>query len=980
MPGPIGDDPSQIQKENLRYRPPDSKENIRYRPPQFKGDPYGTPQGSGRGDPDENRDIGTTPDADLGTDESSSNISAVRINRASPPELTESVINYSGYGMPIPVHFGRVRWTCPWCITPVATSVHLWGGFCIGWGEIDHIESIIVNGVERFTNLTVAFHGITQTSPNVDLRVTPYFGLPTQTPDPNYVTLIPGYNDDGVKTMGGETRGVAYLVMRFGPGTIEGDPQVEVIIRGLKTVLPSNGYASAPVWNDNPAAALWAYSESKLFGRGLPVDPASVEVIENENNEDVSGAKRHTLNVSIASRVSVLEWQNVIAREYADCYVRRAVNWGMNYRLEFASARARPPDMVITEDDIVYQGQRPSFRASGKGTRNVPNRVLVGFTKTRTGADPWGTNYAIIDQDKAAVEAGTIRLTREIVNLPGIHTHEEASLRGTERLNGWQLENRSGQLTMRARGVKLQVGDVIDLTVLLRGYSSFEARVTGTSWTGINRWEVFWHTYAAAKYSNTPVPDPNFQIGDLGDPTDVPQLTSAITAREDIGPDAGRIVSRILVSFTAESWPFAAGYEVLFTGLSQSLTVDIGQGAENSVLQAFSPDISNLAIRRRGSVVTVSVRIRSSIPGVFGPTKTTTVTVFGKWAPPPDPSFQSTEIDIETGDLELIVSPVQDIGGPVQYEFRFSPDQTVGWADAIRAHDGLWPSNVFRSGAVGLELSGAVAVFCKAVDSSGVYSVTAARTVIYIPTQTRIAISTNVWPEGMFADGWQQINIIGAGEFMVTNLDRTMVDRYGAGSTWQFTADAVYENLDHTGVQSTFRLQGDTGSVTYSAEAMRNASWQGDVDETEEPSPQPALEIATLVDSGAGTFVATDVNYVHRPMDGFRFRVDAETAFFPNDYLAWIKAPVTHIARVQTLLQSGTVSTNINQSPHTVVFPVPYTAIPIVRAPITTVSGSGRSITMSIDSISATQVVFVSDAASGGNNQTFSFTWESEGV
>lgn len=304
-----------------------------------------------------------------------------------------------------------------------------------------------------------------------------------------------------------------------------------------------------------------------------------------------------------------------------------------------------------------------SLRIAKRGVLNAPTVVTVSYVDTSV--TPWrdgtATRYA------AGVLAGTTPRRESRVAMPGLTRYSEAYRAATERLNYAQLGDLTCTFTAFDVAVRLQVGDLIDITHPA-GLSAKICRIAKLDPIDPGRWSITAVEWDPDVYSTDVVAGPGIQDTTLPSPTSPPVLTGLTLTEEVYQVETGRFASRIRATWTAPTYPFVASYAVSVTyggSVVDSAIVPVGTTAY------VTPALAE------NTTYQVAVSIVSTL-NVLGTAATATVLLNGKAAIPSDvPAFSGYELG---GEVRLSWTSATDLD-LTAHEIRYS---TTGgsWAAA----------------------------------------------------------------------------------------------------------------------------------------------------------------------------------------------------------------------------------------------------------------------------------------------------------
>lgn len=385
--------------------------------------------------------------------------SATEINKASGPDVS---LNLPGYDQVVPVIYGEDRVTGLWLVRPTLDSPNLVFAILWGWGEIEGVQAVYINGEAVPSGVTM----------------THYVGTSTQGIDPTLDAAVAGFGDTYPNW--------AYTVFEVPPSTIDGFPQteplIEAVVRGRKVYDPRGGTTS---WSKNPALCLADFIQSGDYGPGLTV--YGVEACADRCDELLGGLPRCEIGITLRQQNTAPEMIGLLAA-YAECL------WSYHEDgvLLVPDAPVESPVAVLSQSDIV----EGTFRIQGQGRSRSPTSVTVTIKEPSGGAALW--QDVPVTQKLAGVDTGDLEEIRSDVYMPGIHRVAEGNRKALLRLRRLSKPT-SYSWSMFDEGVRFLRGDVIQLPDI-RGLSSQLARVTMRELIGRGVYRVAAEPYSADMY------------------------------------------------------------------------------------------------------------------------------------------------------------------------------------------------------------------------------------------------------------------------------------------------------------------------------------------------------------------------------------------------------------------------------------------------------------------------------------------------
>jgi hypothetical protein len=600
------------------------------------------------------------------TTSSSSPVAALPTLNAVASTASATQAQCAAENAPLPIIYGRVytgALVADWLVYQNdLIMVLVWGE-----GEINAIETITESDNALPAGITI----------------TNYNGTAGQTAD---ATLIAAYASHGI-TYADALPGIAYTVARIKAGATSGFPTFKAIIQGLKVYDPRTGLTA---YSDNPALALADFLTSTVYGMGKTVDPASLTAAANFCDELCGTEKRRVIGLVLDQTNPCTQWIEAL-RTYAGCFVSQE---GSNYRL----IPDNPGTSVFsfTASNIVAN----SLKLKKRGLQQIP--TVIDLRYTDTSVLPWAEKSAFAKA--SGVDAGTTPRRDSQVSLPGITRYSQAVREAIERLNKLALSDLSADFTAFDEALKLQVGDIVDITHPI-GLSAKLMRVMSAKIADAGRWQISALEYDPAAYSDVVSSSPTYADTTLPDPAAPPAITGIVSVEEVYQLENGTYSSRIKTTWDAVTYPYLASYRI-----------EVYQaGALIDTASTLSPIYRTAAVKE-GVEYVVKVAAITTI-GSVGAWAQANITPLGKYLIPGNvPSVAAFEAG---GRVYASWEPAVDID-IWRYEVRYGA-VGVAWAstllidrvDALRLTSDQIPVGTWT-------------IHVKALDSVGQYSATAA--------------------------------------------------------------------------------------------------------------------------------------------------------------------------------------------------------------------------------------------------------------
>lgn len=262
--------------------------------------------------------------------------------------------------------------------------------------------------------------------------------------------------------------------------------------------------------------------------------------------------------------------------------------------------------------------QAGTFRLQKTGNLSAPTVVEVDYTVTKS--YPWTTDTTDpVYVDGVYDSPPTVPFRRARISKPGILRKSEATRFAIQMLNAAQLNDLSVQFNAFDVAIKLQVGDMIDVTHSL-GLSAKIMRLTQATPNEPGRWSLSATEHDDAQYSTVVVDDPDVVDTILPSPMEPPAMGTLTLDQDSFQDQADAWHSRIKVSWTAPVYPFVGLYEITVAYIPGVGPVHLYEKSQTATTSYFTGELPI------GVELTVSVAIRSTL-GVLGDMATATITL-----------------------------------------------------------------------------------------------------------------------------------------------------------------------------------------------------------------------------------------------------------------------------------------------------------------------------------------------------------------
>jgi hypothetical protein len=608
-------------------------------------------------------------------------------------------------------------------------------------------------------------------APPAGVTWTHYLGTNSQAADATMAACISGYADTLL--------GKAYTVARVPSALISGFPSFAAIIQGRSVYDPRSGLT---VYSDNPSLITADFAVSTEYGASRSVDYASVATCATANDALIAGVeKSRTLSLVIDSVAEAEDWLDVL-RTYAGVFLSP----------EGAVLRFIPDATA----SVVYNASHASGNIQklgalkGRDVLNSPTVMEVVFTDTSV--TPYRDKS--VYQYLSGVQAGTTDWRKSTVRLPGITRETQANREAIERLNKLTLTAIEFPITLFDDGLKLQVGDVIDVTHPV-GLTAYQARIGRIEMNSDATWKLQCAKYDAAVYSASLATGSGGPNTNLPLPSAVAPVTSLVATERyylerDVSADGlarGSIYqSRIELTWTppVHLYPFEFRVVILDGAVvAQQATISASAFTSGALQQLRS--------------YTVNVYVRNAY-GYESVAASTTLTISGKTIPPLFPGGATLD-GFEAGGEVFLSWPAASDTDTVRYGIRYgSTGGTWSAATPLDTVDGL------RARMRGLP-EGTFRFYVDAIDAQGNRSTTKLSVDLVITSDADAYLNSVVYSSPTLVDMIEYALRPDATRYWVTNVAADSVNAkfplamstytnpiatYRTGSTSKWTSEA----------------------------------------------------------------------------------------------------------------------------------------------------------------------------------------------
>lgn len=319
-----------------------------------------------------------------------------------------------------------------------------------------------------------------------------------------------------------------------------------------------------------------------------------------------------------------------------------------------------------------------TWRAQKAGAMNAPTVVEVDYTNTTS--YPWRTDTT----DSVFVPGvydivPTVPFRRTRVSKPGLNRYSEAHRYAVELVNAGQLNDLTVEFQAFDIALKLQVGDLVDVTHP-SGLSSKIMRLVRAEPVSPGRWDIMATEHDDAKYSQVVVTGPTPGDTIFDSPLSPPTVAGLSVAELVIQNASGAWVSQLAITWTdasppAGTYPFVLNYRVdICDGATLVETATVQRSGDAAVPPKYVSGALPENVAYTVKVTTISTLLAESPPA------SAVFTNSGKSAKPSDVvSIDAYEVG---GEVRIQIDPATDLD-LTAHEYRYGDPGTSTWATAM---------------------------------------------------------------------------------------------------------------------------------------------------------------------------------------------------------------------------------------------------------------------------------------------------------
>jgi len=582
------------------------------------------------------------------------------------------LLNKQSNNSNIPVIYGTrlVGGTRVFLETSGGDNQYLYGVLVLAEGEINDITSIL------FDDDTVTFSGSIADGSTItsndsrfgtNIQVQPFFGTDGQ----SAASLLTGLSSWGSNH---KLSGIAYIAFRleWNQDKFGGIPRIQAVVEGKKVVAyNSSSVAQTAAFSSNPAWCLLDYLTNERYGKGIAI--ADIDIPSFYTASTV--ATTQVTPYSGASQINLFDCNAVLdtSRKILD-NVKVLVK-GMRGFLPYTQGKYKliiettgSAAITLTTDTIIG-----GLKVQSQRKNENFNRVSASFINPLKNYQADTIVYPESDSDHQALKTADGGFLQEgTIDLPSITSPYQA-LEFAEIVLNRSRNNLAVDLTANYEALDLAIGDIVNLTHPITGFSAKPFRVNGISLNSnftvglsLTEHQDSWYTFdektEVAVIPDTTFPNP-FSVSAPASLT----LTDTLVEYND-----GTVIVALDITIGASTDKFVDYYQVEYKLSTDSdyIVYAQGSGLSHRVLNVIDQRIYDVRVK---AVNTLSVS---------SPYVTEQRTIVGAIEPPSDVEDFSCNIVGQEAHLSWTQIPDLDLA---YYNLRFSEeiDGTADWQNSV---------------------------------------------------------------------------------------------------------------------------------------------------------------------------------------------------------------------------------------------------------------------------------------------------------
>lgn len=593
-------------------------------------------------------------------------------NSAANQEAQGVLVNKQSNNANIPVIYGTrlVGGVRTFLETSGNDNQYLYGVLVLAEGEINGITSI------KFDDDTVTFSGSIADGSTItsndsrfgtNIQVQPFFGTDGQSAS----SLLTGLSSWGSNH---KLSGIAYIAFRleWDQDKFGGIPNIQAVVEGKKVVAyNSSSQAQTAAFSTNPAWCLLDYLTNTRYGKGIPIADIDIpsfytaSTIATTQIEPYSGGSNINLfdcNAVLDTSKKILDNVKILVKGMRGFLPYTQGQYKLIIETTGSAAITLTTDTIIGGLKVQSQRKNENF-----------NRVSASFINPSANYQADTIVFPEADSDHQTLKTADGGFLQEgTIDLPTITSPYQA-LEFAEIVLNRSRNNLAVDLTANYEALDLAIGDIVNLTHPITGFSAKPFRVNGISLNSnftvglsLTEHQDSWYTYTAksevADIPNTTFPNPFVVIA----PASV-TLTDSLVEYND-----GTVIVALDITIGASADQFVDYYQVEYKLSTDSdyIIYAQGSGLTHRVLNVIDQKIYDVRVKAVSTI------------GVSSSYTSAQRTIVGAIEPPSDVEDFSCNIVGQEAHLSWTQIPDLDLA---YYNLRFSEeiDGTADWQNSV---------------------------------------------------------------------------------------------------------------------------------------------------------------------------------------------------------------------------------------------------------------------------------------------------------
>jgi len=593
-------------------------------------------------------------------------------NSAANQEAQGVLVNKQSNNANIPVIYGTrlVGGTRIFLETSGADNQYLYGVLVLAEGEINGITSI------KFDDDTVTFsgsiaNGSTITSNDsrfgTNIQVQPFFGTDGQ----SAASLLTGLDSWGSNH---KLSGIAYIAFKltWDQDKFGGIPNIQAVVQGKKVVAyNSSSQAQTAAFSTNPAWCLLDYLTNARYGKGIPIGDIDIpsfytaSTIATTQIEPYSGGSNINLfdcNAVLDTSRKILDNVKILVKGMRGFLPYTQGQYKLIIETTGSAAITLTTDTIIGGMKVQSQRKNENF-----------NRVSASFINPSANYQADTIVFPEADSDHQTLKTADGGFLQEgTIDLPTITSPYQA-LEFAEIVLNRSRNNLAVDLTANYEALDLAIGDIVNVTHAITGFSAKPFRVNGISLNSnftvglsLTEHQNSFYTYTA-KSEVADIPNTTFP-----NPYSVTAPTSVTLSDTLVEYNDGTVIVALDITIGASADQFVSFYQVEYKLSTDSdfIIYAQGSGLTHRVLNVIDQKIYDVRVKAVNTL------------GVSSSYASAQRTIVGAIEPPSDVTDFSCNIVGQEAHLSWTQIPDLDLA---YYNLRFSEeiDGTADWQNSV---------------------------------------------------------------------------------------------------------------------------------------------------------------------------------------------------------------------------------------------------------------------------------------------------------